>query len=143
MALRPTRERRTPPPDPAAVPSSARLDCGTQVWWRRKAPISLEDRAATRSFSCSGAVLYSDPGLRASRRDPLERVTTRMAGVDDRAFSRYPRRHRSLAAERGGPLLDQVREFADRRVDTDDFGNVWGERGGNEIPENGSCVGPR
>jgi hypothetical protein len=67
-----------------------------------------------------------------------------MAGVDDPALTRDPRSRRSLVAERDGPLVNQVPEFADRWVDTDELGDdVWGERGGNEIPESGSYAGLR
>ena len=89
------------------------------------------------------AGLYSDPGQNASRRDPLNRVAARTVDVDDPTLSRRPRRHRLFADACGGPLLDEGPEFADRRANTDDLGNVWGERGGNEIPESRSYAGPR
>lgn len=52
-------KRRTPPPDPGrgSVLGAVRLR-HTGLVRRRKVPISLEDRAATRSFSCQGGPLF-------------------------------------------------------------------------------------
>ena len=52
MALRPTRETAQTTPVPAAVPSSTRLDCSLHLGAAPEGAYLLEDRAATRSFSC-------------------------------------------------------------------------------------------
>jgi hypothetical protein len=136
-------KRRRPTPVPVAVPSSTRLDCGTQVWYGAGRRLCFEGTGQPPGLSHVRAALCSDPGRRASSCDPLERVAARMASADDLALSRRLREQRPLADEGGGPDLKRVREFADRRVDTDDLGQVWGERGGNEIPERWSYAGPR
>jgi hypothetical protein len=142
MALRPTPRNGADNPAPAAVPSTTRLDCGIQVSCGAEGAY-LRETGRPPGLSHVTAALYSDPGRRASRRDSLNRVRARMASVEDLAVSRRPREQRPLAQEGGGPASKRVREFADRRVDTDDLDNVWGERGGNETPQSGSYAGPR
>jgi hypothetical protein len=53
----PTQRRRQPCPRHGSVLDAVRLR-HTGLVRRRKAPISLEDRAATRSFSCQGGPLF-------------------------------------------------------------------------------------
>jgi hypothetical protein len=83
------------------------------------------------------AALYSDPGRRASRHDLLERVAAPVPVDDGLAAGGSPRKHRLLADETAVPRLERKAKLADRGLDVDEFGDVWGERGGNEIPQSG------
>jgi hypothetical protein len=138
MALRPTSEAAQTTPDPAAVPSSAWVDCGTRFGGGAGRRLSLWKTGRPPGLSDLRAALYFDPGRRASSCDPLDPVAARLARADDLAISRRTRKQRPLADDGGRPALEGVRGFAYRRSDADDVGSVWGERGGNEFPESGS-----
>jgi hypothetical protein len=70
-----------------------------------------------------------------------------MASADDAAVVQRPRRRRNLTDEAeplfAGGRLKRALEPARRPLDVDERGGVWGERGGNEIPQRVTYAGLR
>jgi hypothetical protein len=140
-SVQPGREHRPACPRCGSVLNAVRLR-RTGLVRRRKAPMFWKT-GRPPGLSRVRAALYSDPGRRASRHDLLERVAAPVPVDDGLAAAGSPRKHRLLADEAAVPRLEREPKLADRGLDVDEFGDVWGERGGNEIPQSGSYAGLR
>ena len=98
-------------------------------------------------LSPSRAALDSASGRQASFDHLLERTAAAAAGEDDVAIGWRPREHRRLVDEATVLMVaghvERVRELPCRLLRVNELAAVWGERGGNEIPDGGAYAGPR